>query len=239
MQAFTPFRISFFSGIEPDYKVVHLWRAYYADIFKHLDSLKTMLNKGEQDRALKFSSEKGRRQYSAGRVFVRSVLAQHTRIDPGQLLFSYSKTGKPFLLSCRNEQGLTYNLSHSKDMLLLAVTFRREIGLDLEYIRPVSYIEKIARCYFSEEEQRELLSTPLEKRDSLFMKTWTRKEAYLKMRGSSIATRLSKNNGKFDLVLPNLLFIKTFKPDNNYTASLALEGCSTPIFRSWHWDYAS
>jgi len=44
---------------------------------------------------------------------------------------------------------IRFNLSHSGDLVLYALTRCREIGVDLECIRPISDAEEIARRFYS------------------------------------------------------------------------------------------
>ncbi len=86
--------------------------------------------------------------------------------------------GKPYLAG---ETGLFFNLSHSKDKVLCAVS-PREVGCDLEKIRDVKF--DVSGRYFSKEEQAALseAKTPAEK-EELFFTLWTLKESFVKATG--------------------------------------------------------
>jgi 4'-phosphopantetheinyl transferase len=48
----------------------------------------------------------------------------------------YNQYGKPALLSADNKETICFNLSHSHELVQIAVTQNHDIGVDLEYIRP-------------------------------------------------------------------------------------------------------
>jgi phosphopantetheinyl transferase len=78
---------------------------------------------------------------------------------------------------------LEFNLSHSGDFALVAVTQGRKVGVDVERIRQGISSHVIAQQYFSKAEVAELQSLPFEQREAAFFTCWTRKEAYIKAQG--------------------------------------------------------
>jgi 4'-phosphopantetheinyl transferase len=182
---------------------------------------------------LNYTNEQKRDYYVAGRVFLRSVLGEHTGIEPDRLIFFYSKAGKPFLDPSQNRQELYFNLTHSKELLLLAVVYRRKVGLDLEYVRPVSQSEMIAQRFFSTTGQSQIAQVTPGEKDALFMIFWVRREAYLKLNGLSLATQPTGNDNRAENTACSTDFIQTFKPAENYIAALALAGSTTPLVRGF------
>jgi 4'-phosphopantetheinyl transferase len=85
---------------------------------------------------------------------------------------------------------LEFNLSHSGDFVLIAVTQGRKIGVDVERIRQGISSHVIAQQYFSKAEVTELQSLPLEQREAAFFICWTRKEAYIKAQGLGLSLPL-------------------------------------------------
>jgi hypothetical protein len=63
---------------------------------------------------------------------------------------------------------LEFNLSHSGDFALIAVTQGRRIGVDVERIRQGISSHVIAQQYFSKAEVAELQSLPIEQREPPF-----------------------------------------------------------------------
>jgi 4'-phosphopantetheinyl transferase len=122
----------------------------------------------------------------AGRGALRHILAGYLGCAPAEIGFSYTAYGKPFL---RNEEkhGLRFNLSHSEDQALLAVTRGRVVGVDIEQIRPDFATEEIAKRFFSEREWKELRGLPAAERTTAFFRCWTRKEAFIKAVGEGLS----------------------------------------------------
>jgi 4'-phosphopantetheinyl transferase len=108
------------------------------------------------------------------------------------LSFSYSKQEKPSLSAPHVDSGVTFNVSHSGGIALLAFTRRREIGVDVEQLRPDSDFEAIARRFFSAREQNQLAALPAEEKVDAFFRCWTRKEAFIKATGDGLSLPLSQ-----------------------------------------------
>ncbi len=76
------------------------------------------------------------------------------------------------------------------DLAVIAVTEGCELGVDVEYVRRVPDIEKIAERFFAAEEAAELMALPEVDRSQGFFNCWTRKEAYIKAVGDGFAVPL-------------------------------------------------
>lgn len=89
--------------------------------------------------------------------------------------------GKPYILE---QQDFHYNVSHSGRWVVLAWG-DRELGVDVEQIRPDSDVAAIGRRFFTEDEQRYILEDPAVSR-SRFFEIWTGKESYVKFLGTGM-----------------------------------------------------
>jgi 4'-phosphopantetheinyl transferase len=169
-------------------------------------------------------------------------------VEPSQLRFRYNRYGKPALAGELAEDWLRFNLSHSHGLALYAFTENREIGVDLEFIRPELAGEEIARRFFSSAEAAELAALPSHLRTEAFFNCWTRKEAYIKARGKGLSLPLDQ----FDVSLapgkPAALLRARGEPDESsrwsltalapaqgYVAALAVEGHAYQL-RCWRWE---
>jgi 4'-phosphopantetheinyl transferase len=149
--------------------------------------LHAQLSEEERERAGRFVFPADQRRYGAAHGQLRQVLAAYLGGSPAQLAFHLGPQGKP-RLAARSE--LSFNLSHSGDLGLLAVSFGREVGIDTEAIRPVPDLDGlVARC-FSGSERSALASVPEELRLTVFFEAWTRKEAFLKALGDGLSRPL-------------------------------------------------
>jgi len=167
-----------FSGDE-----VHVWRA---SLDQPAANYAILLSSAEQMRAKRFRFEQKRRQFIVGRGILRIILGHYLNSPPENLKFEYRASGKPTLPAGMLQSEICFNLSHSEEMMLLAVTQKREVGIDLEYIRPNLDIEKLAEQFFSPSERAELDALPSAKKLRSFFSGWTCKEAYLKARGDGM-----------------------------------------------------
>ncbi len=84
------------------------------------------------------------------------------------------KYGKPYI------EGKHFNLAHSGDFVILAVSDFAEVGCDIERVKALDY-EKTAKIVFHENERKILSSA--EDKQSLFFELWTKKEAFMKCIG--------------------------------------------------------
>ena len=115
------------------------------------------------------------------------ILARYTRQRIPSFEIGRSPSGKPML---GEGDPLAFNLSHSGDWSMLAVGRVGQLGIDVERIRPIAGVERLARRFFSQEEANVLLRLPAEERIRAFFRTWVRKEAYLKGLGGGVPSRL-------------------------------------------------
>lgn len=164
---------------------VQLWRVDLRIDDELAAELSACLTEGELARANRFRFENLRRRFVAARYAMRQILGRHLNVAPGRVALSYGQHGKPFLADVGS--GIHFNLAHSGDHALLALTRQREIGVDIEHIDPQVDVLGIARLMYSPTEIEALQATPPDRRASLFFTIWTRKEAYIKATGEGLS----------------------------------------------------
>jgi 4'-phosphopantetheinyl transferase len=152
----------------------------------------SLLSSDERERALRFHFPLHRRRFSAARGFLRIVLGAYLETDPKTLCFRYSDKGKPALGGMQATSLLRFNLSHSENVVLLAVTLGREIGVDVECMRPDLELESIAHRFFSAAERESFDRIPLAQKCLAFFNCWTRKEAFIKAKGDGLSLPLDQ-----------------------------------------------
>lgn len=150
-----------------------------------------LLSDDERARASRFKVEDARRSFIVSRAFLRTILGEVLGCAPETILFGEGDHGKPFLAGAHSGSGIEFNVSHSGDVFLYAVSRGRPVGVDVERKNEGREIEKLAQRYFAPAEARLLLeeAPPKDRLDS-FYRCWTRKEAYLKARGTGLTTKL-------------------------------------------------
>jgi 4'-phosphopantetheinyl transferase len=161
---------------------VHVWRISLDDPHRPHAELTAWLDDEERARAARLHFATDRRRFEAGRGLLRSLLAPYAGASPPDLAFLRGARGKPRLAGT----DLAFNLSHSGEWALLAVTRGRDIGVDIERVREVPEFEDIARNTFARAEQDELFGLPAARRQAGFLACWTRKEAYVKAIGDGL-----------------------------------------------------
>ncbi|BAY94809.1 MULTISPECIES: 4'-phosphopantetheinyl transferase HetI [unclassified Tolypothrix] len=166
---------------------VHVWCINLDKSVEELQYLATILSSDEFARAERFYFPEHRQRFIAGRGSLRTILSCYLGISPQEVQFDYEPRGKPLLASKFSYSGLTFNLSHSQNLALCAVSQNRQIGIDLEYIRPMSDLESLAQRFFLPGEYDLVRSLSPEQQSSVFFRYWTCKEAYLKATGEGIA----------------------------------------------------
>ncbi len=171
---------------------VHVWRASLEQPATCAHRLLHLLSHDEQARANRFYLERDRRRFIVARGALRTILGCYLDVEPGQLRFRYESHGKPFLSDEFSASALRFNLAHSNELALYAFTCGREIGIDVECIRPVPDIEQIAVRFFSANENMALRMLPESQRLEAFFNCWTRKEAYIKTLGEGLTQPLDQ-----------------------------------------------
>jgi 4'-phosphopantetheinyl transferase len=169
---------------------VHVWRIALAQPEGVRLHYRKFFSPDEIERADRFYFDKDRNHFTIARGTLREILGGYLKLPPDQLAFVYGAQGKPSLAAPHNSSGIYFNLSHSGDIALLAVTRNRELGVDVEQIRPDFASQDIAARFFAPEECAKLNSLALHERADAFFNCWTRKEAYIKARGQGLSIPL-------------------------------------------------
>jgi 4'-phosphopantetheinyl transferase len=124
---------------------------------------------------------------------VRTVLSRYLAVEPVEWIFSANAYGRPEIV---NQQArdlcLSFNISHTKRMVVLGVTAGRALGVDLAGIGEREIPMEIANHYFAPEEVAALAATPRQEQAYRFFEYWTFKEAYIKARGMGLSLPLDQ-----------------------------------------------
>lgn len=202
---------------------VHVWRAAFSD--NDPAKFAALLSSEEWMRARRFHFERDQTRFICGRGLLRTILGRYLEISPGDLRFREGPHGKPELTGVCSS--LRFNLSHSDDLMLLAVTHTRAVGIDLELIRENVPVETLADYYFEPEEAWGLRLLPPAQRVWKFYELWTSAEARLKADGIGIARGLK-------VLEPDRWSLLKLSPAEGYAAALAVEGENFQI-ACWSW----
>lgn len=158
---------------------VHIWSACLEDEC-NVPYFSSLLSQDEQERASRFRFSRDQKRYTISRGILRSLLARYLGEAPQRIEILYGLWGKPCL---PKEKALSFNLSHSGDYVLYALTQHYEVGIDVEYIDESIELEDMARNVFSSTEFSHWRELNAGEKVNSFFKHWVSKEAFLKASG--------------------------------------------------------
>ena len=168
---------------------VHLWSCSLRPSPAELERRRAVLSDAELARALRFRHEADSIAYVAAHGWLRLVLAAYAGLPPARLRFRETPLGKPSLEPVGEMPPVAFNLSHSGDLAIVAVSAGMPIGIDIERIGSVP--DAATGDYLAHAEGAMLSTLPGPLRDEAFTRCWTRKEAYLKATGAGLNTPLT------------------------------------------------
>jgi 4'-phosphopantetheinyl transferase len=220
---------------------VHVWRIQISTNLSLLQHLSHTLNDAEKIRGNKYIHKRDRNRFIVSRGAQRFILSKYLNTHPALLDFILGENKKPYIVT-NHGPGLQFNLSHTGDWILLAVS-AQSVGSDIEYVDGTFNYEDILPQHFSEKEAAYIhQESSLER----FYKLWTRKEALLKATGQGLGNHLKHTpalNG-LHAMHPSLSGntsnwqIKSFKVQDEYIGSIAVEGISA-VLQFWDIDLGS
>ncbi|CAK1694008.1 4'-phosphopantetheinyl transferase [Vibrio crassostreae] len=178
--------------------VVDLWLCSLSDLRDDIGSkshLKQTLTADEIAKVERYRVPSSQVQALYVRNYLRKVLSSYSDLMPEAWRFEYGEKGKPSLVAEQQlKTGLNFNISHSKEHLLVAVCQREgkrvQLGVDIEHARSSTNIDSIMKHYFSDKELADLLKLSKELQRERFFDLWALKESYIKATGRGLATSL-------------------------------------------------
>ncbi|SBS64817.1 4'-phosphopantetheinyl transferase family protein [Vibrio atlanticus] len=178
--------------------VVDLWLCSLSNLNDQPDNvsqLKKRLTADEIAKVERYRMPSSQIQALYVRNYLRKVLSSYSDLMPEAWRFEYGEKGKPRLIEKQQiETGLNFNISHSKEHLLIAVCQREgkslQLGVDIEHARSSTNIDSIMKHYFSDTELTDLLELSKEEQRERFFDLWALKESYIKATGKGLATSL-------------------------------------------------
>ncbi len=233
--------------IEREAGYVHVYRILLDLPEADIQYFASLLSNDEHQRAERYLFSKHRARFIASRAQTRMILGRYIGLRPEEVALSYNAYGKPLLDSQSGNGSLHFNVSHSHDLGLVAVTAGSEIGVDIEKVRPDIDYTHISRQFFSQGEIDRLLNLPLDEQVEAFYNIWTRKEAFIKGRGTGLSTPLDQ----FEVSLNGDAFAQSvqaspeiegacewtlceLKPGTGYVANMAVHADQWQL-SCWQW----
>jgi 4'-phosphopantetheinyl transferase len=178
--------------------VVDVWRA---ELTASADGLDEMLSADEHERARRLHSERARQLWISSRGVLRALLGRYLERDPRTLRFARGAHGKPLLEAepAASSADLSFNLAHSGELALYAVTAGRSVGIDVQVARRELDEVAVAARVLGDDQARHLASLDHDARAREFLRAWVANEAQVKCRGTGLAAAQRDPSDSSDL----------------------------------------
>lgn len=143
-----------------------------------------ILSPEETVRLAAFGSADAAGRFLAGRVMMRRILGERLNVPPETIDILIDEAGKP-VSPAASAAGLSFNLSHDGDDVVLAVSDVGAVGVDIVAASRGEQAARVAPSYFHADEIREIAGA--EQEDPLrALKFWALKESAGKALGLSV-----------------------------------------------------
>ncbi len=170
----------------------HLWLVGFDLGSADISNGRSLLSSSEIGRSKQFRHGRDSNRFVLVRSSLRIILGRYLDLPPDKLEFCCTRYGKPELTKGCAGADLRFNVSHSEDYALVGITYAREIGVDIEHVKPIPEANLMARHFFSSNERTALDGLPPEELPRSFFRYWTRKEAFIKARGQGLSYPLDR-----------------------------------------------
>lgn len=183
-----------------DHNEIHLWFAVPDEITnpRLLTEYRGILTDDEREKQKRFYFASDRHRYLITRTLARTVLSRYAAVEPHDWIFAADNYGRPRIVNLPPARsGLSFNISHTDGLILMGVTERAAIGVDVENFDAREPSIAIADRYFSPEERFVLHSLPTAQQKKHFFDLWTLKESYIKARGMGLSIPLDRFSFSF------------------------------------------
>jgi len=225
---------------------VHVWCGALDLSESLIEKFMNSLSEDEQSRANRFYFLRDKNRFIVARGMLRKILSFYLGGKPNTIQFQYSPYGKPSLHPYFNEHisppkssEIKFNISHSNAIALFGITKSRQIGIDVEYTKPLPDTDKVAERFFGFQENLKYQQLPKEQKLTGFYHCWTRKEAFIKAIGEGLSYPLDQFEVSFlpnekprikhiqnDKVQGEAWSLKVLEPYPEYIGAVAVEGKS-------------
>lgn len=179
--------------------------------------LRPLLDAEEHARAGRLRFDWLQRRFIVSHAMARLVLADCLGTDPRDLRFDSGPHGKPGLVN----GGVEFNLSHSADRAVLAVSTGGPVGVDVESMRELSHVDQVAERILSAGELEEFGRSDEPHR--FVLAKWTCKEAVVKQSGDGITRSLREVDGSV---------CTSIAVGDGFLGALAADGAAH-VLRTW------
>lgn len=163
------------------------------------------------------------RRGRASRRVLREVLGRYLDEDPAAIELVEEGRGKPRL--AEEPHRLRFNLSHSEALVLVAVSRDREVGVDVEWIKPQRDFFVLAERALAPEDAAAVREAAESERAAAFYERWTHHEARLKCLGLGLSSPPPQDSPA--------VTVETLQIDPGYAAAAAATGHAPLELQCW------
>ncbi|MGE7136599.1 4'-phosphopantetheinyl transferase family protein [Luteibacter sp. NPDC031894] len=154
------------------------------DMAAHAIEATTLLDRRERSRAVRFRFRRDRDTYILAHAAWRVVLGACLDADPRDVPLATTMDGQPRLAGA----ALSTSLSHSGDLVAIALCPAATVGVDIEQWPARIDLEALMPVFCTHEESAEVSALDIPRRTRALLELWTRKEALLKAFGVGLLT---------------------------------------------------
>ena len=157
-----------------------------------LSRLHSVLSEDERARASGYKLKEPADVFILARGLLRLELARRVGMEARGLRFDVRPSGKPDVRRLDpSRPDWRFSVSHTGPHVAIALALGADVGIDIERLDRTVEPLHIAKRYFTAREFETLQSTKADARAKAFVAGWTRKEAIVKARGSTMAESLA------------------------------------------------
>lgn len=180
----------------PSTSQIHLWSV---DAALPTEQLQTGLSAAENTHYARIRAPRVKQQYLQTRWAIRHALTCYfPDVAPEKWQFAHNAYGRPALCAPSIVSPIDFNISHSREALVMAFVAQGAVGVDVEYTQRQCRALAVAQRYFSVSEVTELRALEPALQRARFFELWTLKEAYIKACGMGLAIPLGSFSFSFD-----------------------------------------
>jgi len=219
-----------------------VWLCYDEELSEaELVNCQAILSREERAKGSRFVFEADRHRYFVARAMTRQLIGGYLGIDPSICAFELNEYGKPFVHEAQQvSPPISFNVSHTSGLIVIAVTRRLAVGIDVENVSKQPAPLEIASQYFAPSEVAQLQSSTHLEKGLRFFEFWTLKEAYIKARGMGLSIPLQSFSFAIDEDGKQLRFsppaddrvqwaFRQFKPTHDHVIAVCVDARSHPV----------
>jgi 4'-phosphopantetheinyl transferase len=177
---------------------IDLWLASCEDSDSFIEQYRHLLSDDERRAEYRYTLAQDRRRYVLTRAVIRTVLSRYACTSPADWCFGTNPYGRPEITNNgAARRTLSFSISHTSELVLVGITQRNSLGIDMEAVRGENAPLAIAQGFFTNDEFAGIRALPFNRQAERFFEYWTLKESCIKAMGMGLSVPL--NSFGFDL----------------------------------------